>query len=51
MQDVLALTYEDMNSSAGNFERTAEALIRGSLDYVGINIAKENDAVAQINLF
>ena len=47
-EDVLALTYEDMNcSSAGNFDRTAEALIRGSLDFVGINIAKvENDVVA-----
>ncbi|RZP23982.1 T9SS type A sorting domain-containing protein [bacterium] len=46
-EDVLALTYEDMNcSSAGNFDRTAEALIRGSLDFVGINIAKvENDVV------
>ena len=47
-EDVLALTYEDMNcSSAGNFDKTAEALIRGSLDFVGINIAKvENDVVA-----
>tara|TARA_B100001564_G_scaffold359646_1_gene382223 strand:- start:3533 stop:4744 length:1212 start_codon:yes stop_codon:yes gene_type:complete len=47
-EDVLALTYEDMNcSSAGNFDMTAEALIRGSLDFVGINIAKvENDVVA-----
>ena len=46
-EDVLALTYEDMNcSSAGNFDMTAEALIRGSLDFVGINIAKvENDLV------
>ena len=46
-EDVLALTYEDMNcSSAGNFDRTAEALIRGSLDFVGINIAKvDNDFV------
>lgn len=44
-EDVLALTYEDMNcSSAGNFNMTAEALIRGSLDFVGINITKvEND--------
>ena len=33
-------------SSAGNFDRTAEALIRGSLDFVGINIAKvDNDFV------
>ena len=46
-EDVLALTYEDMNcSSAGNFDMTAEALIRGSLDFVGINIAEvENDLV------
>ena len=46
-EDVLALTYEDMNcSSAGNFDMTAEALIGGSLDFVGINIAEvENDLV------
>ena len=46
-EDVLALTYEDMNcSSAGDFDMTAEALIRGSLDFVGINIAEvENDLV------
>ena len=37
-------------SSAGNFDRTAEALIRGSLDFVGINIAKvDNDLVVPDN--
>ncbi|MCJ7553308.1 MAG: T9SS type A sorting domain-containing protein [Ignavibacteriaceae bacterium] len=36
-ENVIALTYEDMNcTSAGNYDLTANALIRGVMDYMGI---------------
>jgi hypothetical protein len=36
-EKVLALTYEDMNcSSAGEYDKTANAILRGILDYIGI---------------
>jgi hypothetical protein len=34
---VMALTYEDKNClSAGNYDRTADALLRGVIDYIGL---------------
>ena len=40
----MALTYEDMNcSDAGNYNITAEAIVRGVCDYLGINLAGIND--------
>jgi len=43
-ENVMALTYEDMNcSDAGNYNITAEAIVRGVCDYLGINLAGIND--------
>ncbi|MCB2205585.1 hypothetical protein KQI65_12650 [bacterium] len=37
-ESVMALTYEDMNcTAAGDFDRTARALLEGSLAYLGID--------------
>ena len=39
-ENVMALTYEDMNcSDAGNYNLTASAIINGICDFIGVNIA------------
>lgn len=43
-ENVMALTYEDMNcSDAGNYNLTASAIINGICDFMGVNIAGIND--------
>jgi hypothetical protein len=38
-ESVMALTYEDMNCDlAGNYDLTANAIVRGISDYVGLNL-------------
>jgi hypothetical protein len=49
-EDVMALTYEDWNSDlAGNFDSTANAMLRGIADYLDIptSFIKENPSVAK----
>ena len=39
-ENVMALTYEDMNcDDAGNYDLTANAIVRGLCDYIGINLS------------
>jgi hypothetical protein len=49
-EDVMALTYEDMNcTAAGDFDRTARALLAGSASYLGIGgtVGAEKPPVAE----
>ena len=41
-ENVLALTYEDMNSceNSGLYDSTANAIVRGTLDYLGIELTE-----------
>lgn len=42
-ENVMALTYEDMNcTSAGNYDLTANAIIKGMMDYMGIVTSVED---------
>ena len=44
-ENVMALTYEDMNcSEAGNYDLTANAIVKGVCDYIGVNLSNiKND--------
>ena len=44
-ENVMALTYEDMNcSEAGNYDLTADAIVKGVCDYIGVNLSNiKND--------
>ena len=43
-ENVMALTYEDMNCSlAGSYDSTANAILRGIFDYVGFNLSITED--------
>ena len=52
-QNVMALTYEDMYqcSLTGNFNKTAEAILRGVTDYMGILTNLENLVDVNFNEF
>jgi len=40
-ENVMALTYEDMNcDQAGNYNLTANAIVRGVCDYIGLNLSE-----------
>ncbi|MFL2989748.1 MAG: M14 family zinc carboxypeptidase [Candidatus Neomarinimicrobiota bacterium] len=44
-ENVMALTYEDMNcSDAGNYNLSASAIINGICDFIGVNIASVKKA-------
>ena len=44
-ENVMALTYEDMNCSlAGSYDSTANAILRGIFDYVGFNLSTTGDS-------
>ena len=43
-ENVLALTYEDMNCAAGGaFDSTANAIVRGVVDYLGLEYVGTNE--------
>ena len=49
-ENVMALTYEDMNcSDAGNYNLSASAIINGICDFIGVNIAgvKKESAIPE----
>ncbi len=55
-ENVMALTYEDMNcATAGNYDRTAEALLRGIRDYLKLpavtDVDVETAAEPQLRVF